>query len=257
MNTLSPRIVASINLLVNELRLIPADRLEFKYKPEKWSIKEIMGHLTDSAIINIQRFTEIPQTTGVYEVKPYDQDYLVKINDYQKRDMNELITLWQSLNMQLCIILDNISEDDLLKKVRVNDKEKNLEWLMSDYVAHMEHHIKQIFATKYSKLPEQNHISMKNAQSRLDEVESEFVKMLESGEIEVEFYKPDKIDKQQPHEKDEIYFVASGSGKFILEEKKYNIRQNDVLYVPAGKKHKFVDFTDDLAVWVIFFGLKR
>ena len=173
MNTLSPRIVASINLLVNELRLIPADRLEFKYKPEKWSIKEIMGHLTDSAIINIQRFTEIPQTTGVYEVKPYDQDYLVKINDYQKRDMNELITLWQSLNMQLCIILDNISEDDLLKKVRVNDKEKNLEWLMSDYVAHMEHHIKQIFATKYSKLPEQNHISMKNAQSRLDEVESD------------------------------------------------------------------------------------
>lgn len=84
--------------------------------------------------------------------------------------------------------------------------------------------------------------------------ENEFIKVFEHGSLEVEMYKPNKIDKQQPHTRDEIYVVVSGSGYFVNGDERHPFVPGQVLFVPAGTIHRFEDFTDDFATWVFFYG---
>ncbi len=74
------------------------------------------------------------------------------------------------------------------------------------------------------------------------------------GTLEVELYKPDRIDNQVPHERDELYIIASGSGKFEMESEITTVKTGDFLFVPAGAFHKFREFTDDFSTWVVFYG---
>ena len=70
----------------------------------------------------------------------------------------------------------------------------------------------------------------------------------------LEFYAPRGIDEQQPHTRDEIYVVVSGTGWFVNGETRHRFSPGDVLFAPAGTVHRFEDFTDDLQSWVIFYG---
>jgi mannose-6-phosphate isomerase-like protein (cupin superfamily) len=74
------------------------------------------------------------------------------------------------------------------------------------------------------------------------------------GSMSIELYQPHQQDFQQPHLQDEIYVVATGRGIFFREGERVPFGPNDVLFVPAGMDHRFEHFTDDLAVWVIFYG---
>ena len=78
--------------------------------------------------------------------------------------------------------------------------------------------------------------------------------LLERGTLELGFYKPDGIDPQQPHTQDEIYIVQSGSGFFVLDGNRQPFETGEALFVPAGVIHRFEDFTDDFAAWVVFYG---
>lgn len=84
----------------------------------------------------------------------------------------------------------------------------------------------------------------------------EFDLFFSHGSLETELYKPDKIDKQLPHERDEIYIIATGAGHFELNGELTPVKQGDFLFVPAGASHKFTEFTDDFTTWVIFYGPK-
>ena len=81
-----------------------------------------------------------------------------------------------------------------------------------------------------------------------------FVRLYEHGSLQVEIYAPRGKDPQQPHARDEVYFVIAGSGTFVDGTERYPFRPGDLLFVPAGIVHRFEDFTDDLAVWVLFYG---
>lgn len=81
-----------------------------------------------------------------------------------------------------------------------------------------------------------------------------FATVLEHGSLLVEIYAPRGTDPQQPHTRDEAYIVVQGSGEFINGESKERFTPGDFLFVPAGVLHRFVNFTDDLVVWVIFYG---
>ncbi len=70
----------------------------------------------------------------------------------------------------------------------------------------------------------------------------------------IEVYAPRDYDAQVPHRHDEVYVVARGSGTFARGRERFPFRAGDLLFVPAGEDHRFEDFTDDLAVWVIFYG---
>jgi mannose-6-phosphate isomerase-like protein (cupin superfamily) len=81
-----------------------------------------------------------------------------------------------------------------------------------------------------------------------------FATLYEHGTLEVEIYAPRGTDPQQPHKRDEIYVVAAGSGIFFCDGKREGFGPGDFLFAPAGVEHRFEDFTDDLVVWVFFYG---
>jgi mannose-6-phosphate isomerase-like protein (cupin superfamily) len=97
-------------------------------------------------------------------------------------------------------------------------------------------------------------MTLSNALTELASEDSPFKKIFAHGSLEVEIYKPDQVDHQTPHTRDEIYVVAAGSGTFINGEQRHEFEAGEVLFVPAGVEHRFVDFTDDFSTWVFFYG---
>lgn len=96
--------------------------------------------------------------------------------------------------------------------------------------------------------PESALATLKRAEGR------SFITLFRHGSLEVEYYKPDKVDFQTPHNRDEIYVVISGSGDFVNGGTRRSFQPGEVLFVPAGVEHRFEDFTDDFATWVFFYG---
>lgn len=123
-----------------------ADKAVLEFQTEnKWSKKENLGHLVDSAIHNLVRFTEIHYVVKPYAYRTYNQNDLVKINRYQEIDIEELVQLWLSINKQILRVFKSASEETLQYEIELNDKSiVNLRFLMTDYVDHLEHHINQI-----------------------------------------------------------------------------------------------------------------
>lgn len=81
-----------------------------------------------------------------------------------------------------------------------------------------------------------------------------FIKLFEHGSLEVEIYRPVKVDRQQPHTRDEVYVILAGTGFFVNGDLRQPFEPGEVLFVPAGQVHRFEDFTDDFATWVFFYG---
>lgn len=126
------------------LPTIDAVLLEEK-SPGKWSKKEILGHLTDSAIHNLVRFTEINYLEKPYKHRSYNQNELVDLNQYQEMDILELVQLWLSINKQIVRIFKNTNQKALEYQIIMNDQTIiDLRFLMTDYVEHLEHHVNQI-----------------------------------------------------------------------------------------------------------------
>jgi len=76
----------------------------------------------------------------------------------------------------------------------------------------------------------------------------------EHGTLQVKMYRPAGRDPQKPHARDEIYVIARGSGWFVNGDDRHPFQTGDVVFVPAGVVHRFVEFTDDFCSWVMFYG---
>jgi mannose-6-phosphate isomerase-like protein (cupin superfamily) len=100
----------------------------------------------------------------------------------------------------------------------------------------------------------ENHISLKHAKNALAKSDNLFEVLFNHGTLSVELYKPDKIDNQLPHTRDEIYVIASGSGQFNLAGEITSVNPGDFLFVPAKAVHHFLNFTSDFSTWVFFYG---
>ncbi len=228
---------------------------EFQHKagPDRWSKKEILGHLIDSAMNNLRRFNEIQFMPSPYVLQQYDQNALVRTNRYQEKNVQDLLALWSNLNRQVIHIMEHQDETSLSAPILIDETTFSFEWLLVDYVRHLEHHLQQIKQDAViSKLATPYHVTRTQAESALKaKAPAEFITLLSSGSLEVELYIPDGVDKQSPHEKDELYVVISGTGTFVREEDTYTFGPHDVLFVPAGQEHRFIDFTDDFKTWVI------
>ena len=81
-----------------------------------------------------------------------------------------------------------------------------------------------------------------------------FVELFRHGSLSVELYAPRGVDPQDPHTRDEVYAVIQGSGWFRNGSDRHRFGPGDVLFVPAGVVHRFEEFTDDMMVWVFFYG---
>ena len=120
--------------------------LSYKPYPHKWSKKEILGHLIDSGINNLQRFTEIQFCQKPYKIRQYNQDELVIANQYQKSNIKELLNIWLAINTRIIHVIDNLSDESSSFEILIEDKIFDLRFLIEDYVVHMRHHLKQIFS---------------------------------------------------------------------------------------------------------------
>ena len=85
--------------------------------------------------------------------------------------------------------------------------------------------------------------------------------LMQHGTMTLRYYAPRGRDPQTPHAQDEIYVVVAGSGTFVLGRAENALERRrfgagDAIFAPAGWIHRFEDFTDDFATWVVFWGPK-
>jgi mannose-6-phosphate isomerase-like protein (cupin superfamily) len=81
-----------------------------------------------------------------------------------------------------------------------------------------------------------------------------FVSVFKHGTLMVEILAPPSKSPLPPHTQDEVYIVAQGTGELVNGESRVPVRLGDFLFVPAGVEHHFENFTDDLIIWIIFYG---
>lgn len=98
------------------------------------------------------------------------------------------------------------------------------------------------------------HLSLAQSLPRVPHSEDPYAVLLEHGTLEIGLYAPRGADHQSPHTRDEVYVVMQGSGWFVNGADRHPFSTGDVLFVPAGVPHRFEEFSNDLAVWVMFYG---
>jgi len=125
------------------LSAIPEDAASKKPAPNKWSKKEILGHLIDSAANNHQRFMRLQLQTEI-SLPGYDQDDWVRLNHYQQRTWKEIVTLWSAYNRHLASVIESLDDSALGHVWHSPDGDVTLEFIASDYVRHLKHHLAQI-----------------------------------------------------------------------------------------------------------------
>jgi hypothetical protein len=125
------------------LSAIPDDTASIKPAPTKWSKKEILGHLIDSAANNHQRFVRL-QLQPEIGLPGYDQDSWVRLNRYQQKPWTEIIALWSAYNRHLVSVIESIDDSALGHVWHAPDGDVTLEFIATDYVRHVKHHLTQI-----------------------------------------------------------------------------------------------------------------
>jgi len=122
-----------------------------KPKPEKWSKKEILGHLVDSAHNNLRRFI-----CGQYESTPphiaYDQNFWVDVNGYKDVAKEDVLQLWRLMNEHICRVLNTMPPEKYMNECDMSNfsvQLRSLKWLAEDYVVHLKHHLNQIIPRSF------------------------------------------------------------------------------------------------------------
>ncbi|WP_325561853.1 DinB family protein [Pedobacter sp.] len=132
---------------LEKLLEISEEDLSEKTDPGKWSKKEIIGHLIDSATNNHHRFVR-----GQFEKNvqiSYDQNKWNVAGHYQDIDSIQLIQFWMMYNRQLIELWRNIPKEKLSNTIYTGDETPlTLGFLIQDYVVHLEHHLKQLHVLK-------------------------------------------------------------------------------------------------------------
>jgi hypothetical protein len=134
--------------LIDEIKIkfetLTSDELLLPPAPGKWGRQQVLGHLVDSAINNLKRFTDAQFSEPPYVVIGYKQEALMEANDYQHLPLSHIIDLWQALNRQIVFVVARIPAEKLAYEVQtkyVTPEPQTLEWLICDYVVHMKHHL--------------------------------------------------------------------------------------------------------------------
>ncbi|MDF1695641.1 MAG: DinB family protein [Saprospiraceae bacterium] len=153
----STRLEVILTKFENEIKYLDLAEMSIKPTSGAWSKKEIVGHLIDSALSNYHRFISA-EKKGNLEFEGYDQDKWVIKNDYENRDINELIALFLGLNRHISNLISTLDPntlaettlehnfDQICMKGLEKETPASLNYLIEDYLFHLNHHLKQILS---------------------------------------------------------------------------------------------------------------
>lgn len=128
-----------------QLRHLSEEEFCLKPRPDKWSKKEELGHIIDSAHSNLRRFI-----VAQYETNPkigYKQEIWVRLLDYCDQNTADMIHLWILMNRQICYALENMTPEAGEKMCDTGgDRQElhSLNWIAEDYIKHLLHHLHHI-----------------------------------------------------------------------------------------------------------------
>ena len=115
-----------------------------KPSPKRWSIKQVLGHLIDSACNNHQRFIRA-QNGEQLKFADYDQNHWVASQNYDECSWAQLIELWRLYNLHLAHVIRQIPDNKMRIKCTITPNEPvSLSFLVEDYLEHMKHHLNKI-----------------------------------------------------------------------------------------------------------------
>ena len=128
------------------LLAISDEAAAFKSNPAKWSKKEIIGHLIDSACNNQQKFVRtLLAENGHLDFVGYKQNDWIAVQNYQQADWAKLIQTWEGYNFQIAHVISQADEAKLLNTISIEGSESfTLAFIMPDYVEHLKHHLKAV-----------------------------------------------------------------------------------------------------------------
>jgi hypothetical protein len=138
----------------DQLTALSENRFSESRGEGKWTRKEELGHLIDSAHNNLRRFI-----VTQYEDKPhiiYKQDDWVKLSAYPQWTKNDVIQSWKMINLQICAVWNNISDESkgrLCNTGRDSEELHSIEWLSVDYIKHLQHHMHHVLDLEHVAYP--------------------------------------------------------------------------------------------------------
>jgi DinB superfamily len=107
----------------------------------KWSGKQVIGHLIDSAVNNLGRIVRMQIESG-QSLPGYEQMAWVNLQHYEERDWAQVLALWFALNEHVAWTIAHVQKANLENRGVVAGEPLTLGFLIEDYVAHMEHHLR-------------------------------------------------------------------------------------------------------------------
>jgi hypothetical protein len=154
-----PEYVAELRQAIEQatplLQRMDEERSRLRPLPGKWCPREVIGHLIDSASNNHQRFVRA-QFQDDLVFSGYEQDAWVSVQRYRDAPWEDLIVLWRSFNLHIARIMHFVTIDERVRlrprhnldelawKPVPRDEPATLDYFMSDYVAHLKHHLAQL-----------------------------------------------------------------------------------------------------------------
>jgi hypothetical protein len=144
MKEVARQIRSLISEVEPQLSRMNHDEVGFKPDPHKWSKKEILGHLTDSAANNHQRFVRAVNKVAA-RFPTYDQDEWVRIQRHNEAPWPSLVALWSAYNLHLSRVIECIPKNAESSPCNIGKEEPvTLEFVVKDYLRHLKHHLQDI-----------------------------------------------------------------------------------------------------------------
>ena len=135
---------STVRQAAEKLRSLDAPTLAHRPSPDRWTIKQVIGHLIDSAANNHQRFIR-GQFTDELVLTGYEQNQWVASQRYDEIPWDDLLEFWQRYNLHLAHVIRHARPESLGVRCRIGHYDPcTLQFLMEDYVVHMKHHLAKI-----------------------------------------------------------------------------------------------------------------